>query len=379
MMAGGDVDGEGAARCRRQRRLRSWLKHERQSVAMALAEYSHHASRGQTRARAREEVEHVTHSGLRAQKTPPPGERPGLPLEPRPQRSDRTVRRSSGDNLPTLALPVLAGSAGEAVDARTLRFLLGRSLAERKEKEEVQSKAQVEEFRQASLARPRELYGSKRKRKKRRKRRTPRTSSCPLRGRRRQWQWHARNAGFFGDVPPRAVFPSVVVRPEMLGIMAVLFQKDNTTLVDHYGSGMCRVGFTCYDAPRVMFPSGVAKPGMLGILAGMDQKGRCSGMYKAGIYSDNAPRAAFPSGVAKPRMLCILAGMDQKGRCSGMYMAGIYGDNAPRAVFSSLVGRPRILVILAGMDQEDSCSGMYKSGIAGYSAPRAVFFLFAGP
>ena len=44
MMAGGD-DGEGAARRRRQRRLRSWLKHERQSVAMALAEYTHHASR----------------------------------------------------------------------------------------------------------------------------------------------------------------------------------------------------------------------------------------------------------------------------------------------------------------------------------------------
>ena len=65
MMAGCDVDGEGAARRRRQRRLRSWLKHERQSVAMALAEYTHHASRGQTRARAREEVEYVLHNALR--------------------------------------------------------------------------------------------------------------------------------------------------------------------------------------------------------------------------------------------------------------------------------------------------------------------------
>ena len=34
----------GAARRRRQRGLRSWLKHERQSVAMALAECTHHAS-----------------------------------------------------------------------------------------------------------------------------------------------------------------------------------------------------------------------------------------------------------------------------------------------------------------------------------------------
>ena len=65
----------------------------------------------------------------------------------------------------------------------------------------------------------------KRKRKKRRKNKTPRTSSLSLhcRARRRQRQWHARNAGFLGDVPLRAVFPSVV-RPEMLGIMASMDQ-----------------------------------------------------------------------------------------------------------------------------------------------------------
>ena len=114
MMAGGD-DGEGAARRRRQRRLRSWLKHERQSVAMALAEYTHHALRGQTRARAREEVEHATHSGLRAQKTPPPGERPGILAGARAaEERPAAVRRSSGDSLPTQGLPVLAGSAGES-------------------------------------------------------------------------------------------------------------------------------------------------------------------------------------------------------------------------------------------------------------------------
>ena len=43
----------GAARRRRERRLRSWLKHERMTVAMALAEASHHtAPRGQRTARA---------------------------------------------------------------------------------------------------------------------------------------------------------------------------------------------------------------------------------------------------------------------------------------------------------------------------------------
>ena len=42
----------GAAQRRRQRRLRSWLRHERMAVAVALAESTHHSSRGQTNARA---------------------------------------------------------------------------------------------------------------------------------------------------------------------------------------------------------------------------------------------------------------------------------------------------------------------------------------
>ena len=52
--AGVDI-AAGAARRRRERRLRSWLKHERMTVAKALAEASHHtAPRGQRTARARE-------------------------------------------------------------------------------------------------------------------------------------------------------------------------------------------------------------------------------------------------------------------------------------------------------------------------------------
>ena len=46
------------------------------------------------------------------------------------------MRRSAGDNLPTLALPVLAGSAGEVVDSSSLRFLTAAALRQRKEEEE---------------------------------------------------------------------------------------------------------------------------------------------------------------------------------------------------------------------------------------------------
>ena len=58
------------------------------------------------------ELESATHHGLRAQKTPPPGERPGIFAEPGPQQGDRTVRRSAGDALPTLGLPVLSAAEG---------------------------------------------------------------------------------------------------------------------------------------------------------------------------------------------------------------------------------------------------------------------------
>ena len=83
------------------------------------------------------------------------------------------------------------------------------------------TRAETEAWRRWILLPPR-----RRKRKKRRKKlsRTSSNSSCGG-VRRRQWQRHAHNAGVPGDVTTRAVFPSVVVRPEMLGIMACMDQK----------------------------------------------------------------------------------------------------------------------------------------------------------
>ena len=66
-----DVERASAAQRRRGRRLRAVLRHERQSIAMALAESQHHTSRGQKMARARGEG-HEEYDAPRRQKPPPP-------------------------------------------------------------------------------------------------------------------------------------------------------------------------------------------------------------------------------------------------------------------------------------------------------------------
>ena len=83
-MMGARDDGEGAARRRRERRVRSWFRRERQSVAMALSEYKHHSLRGKRKDRAGEEGHRDKYEAPRRQKPPPPqGSRPPCLGEPR--------------------------------------------------------------------------------------------------------------------------------------------------------------------------------------------------------------------------------------------------------------------------------------------------------
>ena len=53
--------GTGSARRRRERRLRSHLRHERMAVAMALAESTHHSAQRHKMARARREARDALH------------------------------------------------------------------------------------------------------------------------------------------------------------------------------------------------------------------------------------------------------------------------------------------------------------------------------
>ena len=101
---------DSAAARRRQRRLGQFVRLERLSVAMVLAESQHHTSRGQKVARAGEEG-HEEHDAFRRQRPPPPqasfrlfdeedselGARPGSVTDPVPQGQVGAAHRGAQD------------------------------------------------------------------------------------------------------------------------------------------------------------------------------------------------------------------------------------------------------------------------------------------
>ena len=122
----------GVARRRRERRLRAQLRHEQQTVRMVLATVTHHSFQvgtahdglraQKTVTSTREVEERVPHAGLRAQKAPPPGMRPGVLQDPAPQGR---VGQHSGigyELVLALDVPVLQ-MVEQPVDASALAFL----------------------------------------------------------------------------------------------------------------------------------------------------------------------------------------------------------------------------------------------------------------
>ena len=187
----------GAARRRRERRLRSAWRQEQLSVAMALAAASHHSAQQdgaprslRTATRAREGEVRVMHVGLRAQKRPLPGTRPE-PLEgvSEPQVVDAVTSYVAAPG-PSSLVPRLA--ANDALDNAALKFLVARALLDRREQEEERSKKEEEVKKQMKVwleqrtaEGRRELERSldsgsasskRKKKKKRRKKKTPRGS-----------------------------------------------------------------------------------------------------------------------------------------------------------------------------------------------------------
>ena len=155
------VDTATAAARRRQRRLRSWLRHERMTVAMTLAELTHHtAPRGLKMARVGEEVVQDAHEALRGQKTPPPRSQPAALREPGLQ----LVSEHAGcpcSCLPSLATPSLADTTADVVDSASVRFLAASALEARRKEEAEERATETEQL----LAVPRALWTPEQKRR----------------------------------------------------------------------------------------------------------------------------------------------------------------------------------------------------------------------
>ena len=181
----------GAAARRRGRRLRSWLRHERQTVAMVLAEACHHSSGTfPPTLKERRMAGQDAYEALRGQKTArTAGLHPDELVEPGVQGRAVTVGYVAA-RVPTLAGHRLA-SDDDGVDGRTVRFLLKQSLAEKKKEWEEERRRMVQESVEQVRARVdaenaarHASTGKRRKRKKRRKKKLPRAPR-PRQGRQR--------------------------------------------------------------------------------------------------------------------------------------------------------------------------------------------------
>ena len=213
--------------------------------------------------------------GGRSQKTASAGTQPGVLKDPAPQVRAATVGYVAAP-VPSLAVPLLAGAAGEVVDSSSLRFLTAAALRQRQMEEEEEGAGEGEGEDGAgegasAAGKCAVVQGAG----ERRKRSFPRTSSLSS-PRRRLRQWHMQ--GSFCWFRSYAVSPSFVGRPKLPGFMDGMDNMDSfIALAVVSGSGLCGAGFAGI-VPRAVFLYVVVRPQMLVIMAGMDQKAEnCGG------------------------------------------------------------------------------------------------------
>ena len=342
---------------------------------MALAHYTHHASRGQSRARAREELEHATHSGLRAQKTPPPGERPGVLKDPELQGGAVTDGYVAAP-APPLAVPLLASAAGEAVDHSTLQFLLTHAIETKKALEEEERLKRVQEAvarlrakvhagEPLSAAEHEAWYGtsssSTGKRRKKKKRRRKKLPKAPL----------PRCGAVLGQgrcarVVQRQVRGSMVqqtvVVPQLHFIdgrrHSLTFRRSRSSWSSLFSESLRFRRYRSFFGGRCPC---------------------CAGRADSQVPPWRRSRFFF---CRQAQMICIMAGMAQKDSYAAtqLCLAGFAGDDTARAVFPDRgLDVPLCATSGAGRDCAQLWSfevAVHPAGETSTEASGRIFFIF---
>ena len=138
-MAG--VARPGAAKRRRERRLRSWWRHDAERpgsggsacITAVMWGPKNEALRGQKKATEAEKAGLESPSGLGAPMPLPPGTRPEPLVEPLRCLVAGLEALCPVDGVPSLSTPVLADRAADGVDSSSLRFLTASALEARRE------------------------------------------------------------------------------------------------------------------------------------------------------------------------------------------------------------------------------------------------------
>ena len=98
---------------------------------MALAEFKHHSSRGQRKARAGEGDFEMHYTAKFRTHPPPQGAHPGVLVEPAVQGLS-VAPRCPDAGVPLLSAPFLADTVADTVDQSTVKFLLQAALLMKK-------------------------------------------------------------------------------------------------------------------------------------------------------------------------------------------------------------------------------------------------------
>ena len=311
-----------AAQRRKGRRLRSWWRHEQQSIAVALAEALHHSAgpskkKVVERRERQEEAGSETYYAPQRPKTLPPGMRPAPP----PEVAGPQVVAATGGHVAAGAplLTVSSLRAADGVDDTAVKFLFRAELKKEEErKQELADEAldnKLDAEMDALMAIGPERLTS--------------TECQSLRG-------YAGAGG--ADREEEEEEDDEEDQEEEEEASSLWLHSSSTSAV---ARSLC--GFANCDAPRGVFP--LVWPEMLGIVAGMD--------LQVGVFVVvMAVACAWLVLLLSLLALCFL--LSSSDPSWPVWTRRTTTRLAPRAVFLCVVVRPKMLRIMAGTHQKDS-------------------------